>query len=294
MLEPALVPFFLLLLVYLVTFKPHLGRAPEAWTSVVLKILPIWYLAFYVVLKSFRQKRKQLYKKDQEPRSNKPCNENHQNGHSVADSSKMSNDALFRKNTKICAGNQQCDSPTTSSSKQDIFYNDESATQKVDPAPEIRPFKTRFIVGLLISSVGDACLVYRHLFKVGILAFGAAQMMYLLALRHRHKKSRLAWVAVPLCITLNAILAPGIDEITLNVMVFGYAACIHSMLFYAMAGFESFPSRKSFSTMIGACFFIASDFLIALNKWVTATPYPEASILTTYYTAQLLLTVGIC
>ncbi|KAK3779011.1 hypothetical protein RRG08_034269 [Elysia crispata] len=231
MLDPALLPFFFLLLLYVVTFTPHLGRAPEAWTSAVLKILPVWYLAIYVVLKNIRHR------------------------------------APHRR---------------------------QSFQQETIHVSEVAPLKTRFVVGLLISSVGDACLVYRDLFKVGILAFGAAQMMYLLALKHRHKKSRLAWVAVPLCITLNAVLAPGIDEVILNILVFGYSLLIHSMLFYAIAGFESFPSKKSFSAMIGACLFIASDFLIALNKWVIVTPYPEASILMTYYTAQLLLTIGIC
>ena len=248
MLDPALIPFFLLLLLYVVTFSPHLGRAPEAWTSVLLKVLPIWYLAIYVAFKI-----------------PKPTN--------------VSRDD--QGNTSVSSNGTQSHSGRYHSTQTMHRYDEE-------------PSKKRFLIGLLVSSIGDACLVYRDLFKVGILAFGAAQLMYLLALKHRHRKSRMAWVAVPLCITLNVILAPGIHEIILNILVLGYSLLIHSMLFYAIAGFESFPSRKSYSAMVGACLFIASDFLIALNKWVVITPYAEASILLTYYTAQLLLTVGIC
>ncbi|GFR60255.1 lysoplasmalogenase-like protein TMEM86A [Elysia marginata] len=280
MLDPALLPFFFLLLLYVVTFTPHLGRAPEAWTSVVLKILPVWYLAVHVVFKNYGQKRNQN-KTDgiNEASSGK----DHRNGSVATDGIQQAKNPHLRKINTIGFGHDENDRASSNFSDRGSHLSDNEL-----------PSKIRFVIGLLISSIGDACLVYKALFKVGIVAFGVAQMMYLLALKHRYRRSLLAWVAVPLCITLNAILAPGIDEVILNILVFGYSLLIHSMLFYAIAGFESFPTRKSFSSMIGASLFIASDFLIALNKWVTITPYPEASILMTYYTAQLLLTIGIC
>ncbi|GFO30225.1 transmembrane protein 86a [Plakobranchus ocellatus] len=295
--DPALIPFFLLLLLYLVTFSPHLGRAPEVWSAVLLKILPVWYLAAYVVLKGIRTKSSpnvgnEISAKKANNYKDAKCQEN---GVQTSEIGKNSTSHLNRRKKWRFHDHVNDISITSSSaSKYDALpLAGLSKMKNLDNSDETLP-KILFLSGLLISSIGDACLVYKALFKLGILAFGAAQFMYLLAFKHWHRKSRVAWVAVPLCITLNLILAPGIDEIVLNFLVLGYSLLIHSMLFYAIAGFESFPSQKSLATMIGACLFIASDFLIALNKWVTNTPYAEASILLTYYTAQLLLTVGIC
>ncbi len=45
---------------------------------------------------------------------------------------------------------------------------------------------------------------------------------------------------------------------------------------------------------VGACFFMLSDSLLAINRFVTPLPLSGLWVLSTYYTAQLLIVLHAC
>ena len=44
--------------------------------------------------------------------------------------------------------------------------------------------------------------------------------------------------------------------------------------------------------VVGACLFIASDSIIAINRFLVSVPNSSLLIMSTYYPAQLLITAG--
>ncbi|XP_059156285.1 lysoplasmalogenase-like protein TMEM86A [Physella acuta] len=212
-LQPAIFPFYVLLLVYLVTYKPHVARPDECITAAILKILPIWFLVYYTYQR-------------QETTGAPPAGRNY------------------------------------------------------------------FLYGLMISSLGDVCLVYQNLFKPGVGVFGMAQLCYLLHFRRGCTRQTRAWIAPLLGACVYVILFPGMEETSMRLIVLLYTCLIHAMLYYAISGYESRPSPSSFCAMLGAFVFISSDFTIAFSKWVYEFSLAEGVIMATYYTAQLLLTIG--
>ncbi|CAL1527776.1 unnamed protein product [Lymnaea stagnalis] len=151
---------------------------------------------------------------------------------------------------------------------------------------------TLFLGGLLMSSVGDVCLVYTKFFPVGVLAFAFAQFCYLLSMRQLFKRGSFAWIVLPLGFTNLLLMVTSIHDYVLLTEVVVYLALIHTMLFMAIASFESNPSAPTVCIMAGAAIFTVSDFTIAVNSWVWKFGCAEGVILFTYYIAQLLLTVG--
>lgn len=151
---------------------------------------------------------------------------------------------------------------------------------------------TLFLAGLLMSSVGDVCLVFQKLFTPGVLAFALAQTCYLLSMRQLFRRGHWAWLALPLSLPILLVMVTSIHDYVLLAVVIVYLTLIHTMLFMAIASFESKPSAPTLCLMAGAAIFIFSDFTIAVSKWVWEFGCAEGVILLTYYVAQLLLTVG--
>ncbi|KAH9490306.1 hypothetical protein Btru_034919 [Bulinus truncatus] len=221
--RPAVLPFYIFVLIYLVAFSPHVARPGEVSLAVVLKIIPIWYLAFYV------------YK-----------------AHS---------------------------------------FGTQSEWKVKDADSDVN--LTTVIFGLLVSSVGDVCLAYENLFQPGVLAFAAAQFCYLIHFKRLYRTSVFAWVSVLFGVIIYIILFASLQGTSMKVIIFFYDMLIHTMFFYAVSSFESRPSAATLSIMLGASIFIISDFTIAVNKWIVGFRLAEGIIFFTYYTAQLLITVGV-
>ncbi|KAI8788041.1 lysoplasmalogenase protein TMEM86A [Biomphalaria glabrata] len=219
--KPSILPFYVFVVIYLVVFSPHVARPDEVPFAALLKVLPIWYLAFYVY-------------KARNTRSNWDAE-----------------DSYSALNLNI------------------------------------------FLCGLLMSSLGDICLVYENLFQPGVVAFAVAQFCYLLNFKRLYKTYLLAWSSIPIGIMIYIILFISMQDVSMKIIVFFYNILIHTMLFYAFSCFESKPCAATLSIMLGASIFLISDFTIAVNKWIISFSLAEGIILSTYYVAQLLLTVGV-
>lgn len=254
--RPTIVPYYILFIIYIILYSSRHKHPLEAVTAAILKVLPIWYLALYV----------------------------HKH--------KMGRWQLFQLHLPI-------DTHCPEISENPVAENGPGTNKKENSKQHVltdnrKSYLSHFFRGLVISSIGDVCLVYIHLFKEGIFCFAIAQFCYLLALRKLYKCSNRAWIALPLGIFLYSVLFSGIDDFIFRIIILIYAILIHTMLFFAIASYESFPCSSTLCNVVGASLFVLSDFLIGYNRWVLVIPYAETIILFTYYVAQLLLTLGSC
>ncbi|MFA7287709.1 MAG: lysoplasmalogenase [Melioribacteraceae bacterium] len=147
------------------------------------------------------------------------------------------------------------------------------------------------LLGLFISLIGDILLDLhgKNLFLLGIISFGIAHFMYILALYRnptiRNKRIWLLPFLLAYGVGLWNILAPELGEMLIPATI--YLILITSMGISAILG-----KNNHFLIIIGAIFFIFSDSVIAINVFLTKISNSSYFIMLSYYPAQFLITYG--
>jgi len=146
-------------------------------------------------------------------------------------------------------------------------------------------------VGLLFSGAGDILLHIGgvRLFVHGLGAFLIAHLFYIAALIRRPALVRaripiLAAIVTYGCV-MGFLLLPRLGDMLVPVTV--YLVIILGMGISASLGTENHAL-----VIVGACFFIVSDSLIAINRFLTPVPFSGYLVMGTYYAAQLFITTG--
>lgn len=165
---------------------------------------------------------------------------------------------------------------------------------------------TLFIqAGLFFSLIGDVALMLQHVdefnFLIGLGAFLIAHLCYCIAFLHNITEvgGGEGWIVglgITVIIVLFAVLfswelVPRLDE-DLYIPVIAYISIIACMA--ALAAFRwmrTFP-RSFWLVMIGALLFMASDSLLAANRFISPFAGAHVAIILTYATAQLLIAAG--
>ena len=158
------------------------------------------------------------------------------------------------------------------------------------------PKQRRFIrIGLALSLAGDVFLLWPVPgFLPGLIAFLLAHRAYIAAFRVPVK-----FAAKPLVFVAYAVLAalilsqlwPGVPG-ALRGPVLAYVACLATMAAQAAAWWRSragtaAPDTKLARTAaLGGLLFMASDSLLAINKFAAPLPLSALWILLTYWAAQ--------
>lgn len=160
-------------------------------------------------------------------------------------------------------------------------------------------------VGLFFSLIGDIALMFQHLdeffFLIGLGAFLIAHMCYCIAFIHNITEVGEAegWIlsaCITIVIALFAVLfswelVDKLDE-GLTVPVIAYVVVIACMaILAAFRWMRTFP-RSFWLVMIGALFFMASDSLLAVNRFIKPFDWSPAVIIITYAIAQFLIAAG--
>lgn len=150
-------------------------------------------------------------------------------------------------------------------------------------------------LGLVFSLAGDVLLIPEGLFVAGLLAFLLAHLAYLRALT---AGTRFAPRLLPFAIVALAAAAvvatlwptlPG----GLRAPVLGYVAVLGAMCAQALARAAVLRTGASRLAAIGAVLFLASDAMLALDRFHAPLSGAPLLVLGTYYTAQLLLALSI-
>ncbi len=154
-------------------------------------------------------------------------------------------------------------------------------------------FNALLIAALVFSMVGDVFLMLPgNTFIPGLAAFLVAHLFYIALFRQGQtwfpsKKALVAVLAVGA--TMYAIVWGGLGDPVLKIAVAAYVSVIALMASQAIGCATVQGDAASRWVALGACVFMVSDSLIAINKFVTPVELSSLWILATYYAAQLLI-----
>ncbi|KAK0141942.1 Lysoplasmalogenase [Merluccius polli] len=154
--------------------------------------------------------------------------------------------------------------------------------------------------GLLLSAVGDCCLVWPELFIYGMGAFAAAHLLFSLAFltarylprRPSSSHSVLLYLLVfglgaAFYVYIYPFLQKAPDSALLTPGVGVYVGLITLMANLAIR-------TGQVATILGSVSFLVSDSVLALQvfKVIASIKHGQAAVMVTYYLAQMLIAVG--
>ncbi len=157
------------------------------------------------------------------------------------------------------------------------------------------------LLALFCSWLGDSFLMYETIspnyFLLGLVSFLTAHILYCVVFLKRWNKnaSSAFWVVLILLMLYGLVLFLQIKE-HLGDLLIPVIIYVSAILLMAITAFrrKKMVSSQSFKLVfIGALFFIASDSILAINKFLSAVPYSHILVMGTYATAQFLITKGI-
>ena len=164
----------------------------------------------------------------------------------------------------------------------------------------VASLKKWIVLALVFSWLGDVLLMFEArnniFFIFGLVAFLIAHIFYILFYENILKLENLKknyWLFIPVLIyyvALIYLLSPHLGEMKLPVRVYGVV--ISYMLIQAFQ-VARIKNRAASAMMItGAILFIASDSILAMNKFYQPFELAGIAIMITYGMAQLLITLG--
>lgn len=161
-----------------------------------------------------------------------------------------------------------------------------------------------FIAALVFCWLGDVLLMFQKteiFFIGGLIAFLTGHLLYMISYRQLRyadsvegllttQKIRLAFPIVLAGTGLVVVLLPHLGALKIPVMI--YALVLSVMVIQALFR-TGFTSKRSFVLIFsGAVFFMISDSLLAINKFMQPVPMAALLIMATYMTAQFLIVEG--
>ncbi len=159
--------------------------------------------------------------------------------------------------------------------------------------------------GLFFSLLGDVALMLQHIdefnFLIGLAAFMVAQICYAVAfLQNVVEVDNPEGLWVPLLISVLLAsygffftfdLFPYLDD-ALVLPVVAYAIAISLMAMAATFRFRRTFPRSFWMVLAGSLLFVASDSLLARNRFARPIPMGDVLVMLTYAAAQFLIAAG--
>ena len=152
-------------------------------------------------------------------------------------------------------------------------------------------FRSTFIAALTFSLAGDVLLMFPGYFIPGLVAFLLAHLCYIALFRQGvpwfpSRRALLATLAIGAAV--YALLWSGLNPV-LKIAVAAYVVAIALMAAQALGRATVLRDPAATGVAVGAGFFMLSDSLLAVNKFVSPLPMAQVWVLTTYCLAQILL-----
>lgn len=166
------------------------------------------------------------------------------------------------------------------------------------------PSKNILLSALLFSWIGDVILLFADIaeiyFILGLLAFLIAHLSYCVLFNKQIigeiqiNKILFAVGSLLIAFYLTAmilVLIPRLGELKIPVII--YAAVISTMLLFAFNGYLIWKKPGALYIFLGAVAFVASDSILAFDKFYAPIQKSSFFIMLTYLVAQYLIVVGI-
>lgn len=157
------------------------------------------------------------------------------------------------------------------------------------------------LLALCFSLLGDIMLLFDHrspsFFMLGLIAFLLAHIAYTLVFLKQGNKApikRSWWVLVSLVgygLILYIVLMDHLAALKIPVVIYITAILAMALTAHNRKGKVDGPSF--ISILIGALFFIVSDSVLAINKFLFAVPGAHLLIMGTYAAAQYMIVQGL-
>lgn len=151
-----------------------------------------------------------------------------------------------------------------------------------------------YLLALVFSFLGDVLLMDKdNLFLYGIGAFLLTQILYIfIIVRQMQRPSNFhkylyAFLFVNYVVYLLTLLKPNLGDLFYPVLVYGITISVFGLV--ATLNYVTKRTRLALYLMLGAMLFIASDSMIALNKFHAAKTFYPVMIMITYVSAQYLI-----
>lgn len=149
------------------------------------------------------------------------------------------------------------------------------------------------LIGLVLSLFGDIALLWpREGFLPGLLSFLLAHLAYLVAFTRQVPLAARPWPFVAYALVAGGILSqlwPGVPA-ALRLPVAAYVVCLAAMAAQAAVVWRvsqrNGDARRALILALGGALFVASDALLATNKFHAPLPLAPLWILSTYWAAQ--------
>jgi uncharacterized membrane protein YhhN len=169
------------------------------------------------------------------------------------------------------------------------------AVAALAPVPVPAVYKTLVLAGLVCSLLGDVALMFpEKWFTAGLIAFLAAQALYILAFRPGPQHPVSIGIFLPFIfygLLMFFILAPGLGPMKLPVFV--YIAAITTMAGLAASRFVDLGGTKPLLAFAGAVLFLVSDSVLAYDRFGRKIGVARILVLGTYFPAQLLIALSV-
>lgn len=160
--------------------------------------------------------------------------------------------------------------------------------------------KVWVFLALFFSWAGDIFLLFEeraaNFFLWGLSAFLVAQVFYIVFFHNIRMREYIRGNALLLLLVivyysiLISVLSPYLGNMTLPVRIYGVV--LSFMLMLALHAIFGKNKKAALWMMIGAILFVASDSLLAFNKFFSAFDNAGLIIMLTYGLAQLFITEG--
>jgi len=161
-----------------------------------------------------------------------------------------------------------------------------------------------FVAALVFCWLGDVLLMFQGdemYFIGGLVAFLSGHVLYVFSYRQMRdtkgfdtllntQKIRFSFPIILAGTGLVVVLFPHLGELKIPVMI--YALVITIMVMQALFRFGCTSKRSFVLIFSGALFFMISDSLLAINKFMQYLPMASLLIMSTYITAQFLIVEG--
>lgn len=153
-------------------------------------------------------------------------------------------------------------------------------------------YGAQLLVGLVLCLVGDVVLLGRsdRAFLGGLIAFLAAHVAYIAAFRRIPGEAPIWWGVLTVAIVVAAVIVTAILPILRASGRDGIPLLVYALVVGGMAAFAWATGLVVVG--IGATLFLASDALIAFDRFVRPVAWGQLVVHITYHLGQLLIVLG--
>ena len=159
-------------------------------------------------------------------------------------------------------------------------------------------YNRKILFGLVFSCLGDVSLIWQNMdeafFMLGLGFFLVAHIAYTLAFGFSPFGVKEFLLLSVITGAMFSIVLPPLSGMFFYAVLF-YGILLWLMSWRSLARFSlkwDIPWRKIFAAC-GAILFVISDFFLAVNKFVMPLPWERQVIMTTYYAAQLCISLSV-